>query len=114
MKYPTRWWVRAGEQSTHKMHNTHWIARMFHDPWFAKQVKKRWAALKPRANTLVNQIPSMSKALGSSVRWDYRHWHSGPAKHAVRGVHGKTYAAEVSFLRKWMKTRVAWMSSKLR
>lgn len=108
---PLGWWARAGQNSTHRNHDTHWISRMMEDPSFVSQVRTRWDELRPIVDAMVSQIPASSDRLGTSVTADWKRWHAGSGQ--IKGsVHSSTYKGEVTFLQNWLRTRTRWISSR--
>jgi hypothetical protein len=102
--------VHGNVPSVHPLHNTHWIHRMFQDPWFVRHAKARWALMRPRVTRMVNQIPAAAAALDGSVKADWRIWHTKGIQNSL-GVHAKTYNGEVRFLQSWLRARKNWMSA---
>lgn len=110
MADPHGWWVRAGAKGVHPLHSTHWIARMFQDPYFVAAFKTRWTQLRPLITAMINKIPASGVALGKSATNDFAMWHTSGWQ-VAQAVHASTYTGEVKFLQQFLRTRANWISS---
>ena len=115
---PKGWWMN-GDGHSHDtargdVHKTHWFVRITQDKAFQKALKARWAEKKATFKAVsTTGIDTEVKALGKNVAANDRGtWQSTqPADRFL--PRAKTYAGEITYLKKWYKARYSWMNGRL-
>jgi hypothetical protein len=97
--------------------NVEWVKRLFEDPWFREQVKKRWIETKGKVDALyVNegyidtQVERLSKAVDLNFqRWLILHEYVWPNP-VVTG----SYDKEIANLKDWFGKRMTWLDGAIK
>jgi hypothetical protein len=101
---PTGWWVREGP----------WISRLFEDPAFEARVQARWQELKAgQIDTIFVFIDQNAAALDQSQKNNFQRWPILNVYVWPNPVITGSYEGEVSQLKQWLTTRIAWMDSQM-
>ncbi|MBP5457167.1 MAG: CotH kinase family protein [Paludibacteraceae bacterium] len=101
------WWVRDGV----------WIARMFEDPAFFENVKKRWDDKKSALYEAINtRLQLLADENAISAECNFKKWkilgqylNPNPAGYEER----TTYQSEVDYMKNWLNERFAWFDEAL-
>jgi hypothetical protein len=101
---PTGWWAR----------NAKWFNRLFQDPVFKAKVKARWQALQPNLTLVLNNLDKNAAYINLSqqqnfVAWDILNVDLQGTNTEIAG----SYKGEVSYLKTWLNTRIAWMNANM-
>lgn len=105
------WWIKDNGAWGR---NNGWYYRLFMDPNFVKDVKKRWIEVYPQLETIPIYIEQQVELIGPSAeknfkKWDILNYYVWPnAK--VTG----SYEAEVEWLLDNYKKRLKWLDSEIR
>ena len=97
---PTGWYVQA---------QAAWFEALFKDRDFRKRVKARWAVVKPRMQGIDAYIVEQQARLDRSQVENFKRWPILNESVWPNPVVLGSYPAEVSYLRDWLRRRIAWM-----
>lgn len=101
---PAGWWIRTGP----------WYNQLFQDPAFRAKVKARWQTLKAtQFDTLPAYIDQEAAMLNLSQQNNFARWPILNTYVAPNSEVASSYAGEVSFLKSWLTTRIAWMDQQI-
>jgi len=98
--YPEGWWVRW---------NT-WIDRMLEDPYFAQQVKERYADIDAQRPEIKADIDAWAEHLSLSQAENDSIWQTIGTYVWPNPVVYDTYEEEVDHLVDWLDTRMDWLA----
>ena len=96
-----------------------WYDRLFEDPYFVAEVKKRWNEVKPKLENLPDyihkqsllikdaQVRNFSPVVNGGAGWDINkvEWNTK----RIRG----SYDAELSYLMKFVEKRIVWLDTNI-
>jgi hypothetical protein len=93
-----------------------WWKKLFEDPGFINQAKNRWIEIRQNQFTLeaINGIIDSTTALldeaqqRNFIKWPILGTYVWPNLHYY-----STYAAEIAYLKNWIRDRIAWMDVEL-
>lgn len=103
----TRWNADLSPHGWHTRLGKHWISRMLQDPAFATKVKQRWNELVPVIEASITGYEDAFEALRPAAEADFQMWHQDLTEWSAHGVN---FWGEVAFLRRWINSRIQWMS----
>jgi len=105
---PAGWYVRTGI----------WIARLFEDEAYVQEFKNRWNYIKNNGyfEVFFQRIDDTAKYIEKSAKMNFERWptlgiYTWP--NANEWWERTTYQSEVDYLKKWLKTRIAWMDKEI-
>jgi hypothetical protein len=93
-----------------------WYSRLFDDPEFMKQYKKRYRVLRSSAFSdinLMNHIHHYVNLLSEAQLRDQQKWNTLGMWVWPNWFVGNTYKEEVDWMTDWLKQRVQWMDEQL-
>ncbi len=106
---PTGWWVRNPH-----VNNGQWMARLFEDPAFRAKVKARWNELKAsQFDTLTTYIDQRAVYLNQTQQNNFARWPVLETQVLSEPELAGSYSGEVSYMKNWLTTRIAWMDSQI-
>jgi len=96
-----------------------WYDRLFEDPYFVAEVKKRWNEVKPKLENLPDyihkqsllikdaQVRNFSPVVNGGAGWDINkvEWNTK----RIRG----SYDAELSYLMNFVEKRIVWLDTNI-
>ena len=91
-----------------------WWERLLEDPAFAATVADRWRALRDGPfsdNELTVLVDTLVAELGPAARHNHQRWQVLGKPVWPNVFVGKDYAAEIEYLKSWLRQRAAWMDS---
>ena len=97
---PKGWYVQA---------QAAWFEALFKDRDFRKRVKARWAVVKRRMQGIDAYIVAQQAMLDRSQAENFKRWPILNESVWPNPVVLGSYPAEVSYLRDWLRKRIAWM-----
>lgn len=83
---------------------------MNEDPDFRKAVKARWKAVSPAIKGSDAYLASQASKISASASENFKKWDVKRKDSKVQVVKG-SWSAEVSYLRSWLKSRIAWLDA---
>ncbi|MBQ3691148.1 MAG: CotH kinase family protein [Bacteroidales bacterium] len=94
-----------------------WIIRMFEDPLFVNNLKKRWNEKKSELYTAINRrLQQLADINASSAEVNFKRWRilgeyvwPNPAGAENR----TTYQSEIDYMKNWLNDRYAWFDAAL-
>ena len=104
---PTVWWVIRG----------YWIVRMFEDPVFLNNIKRRWNEKKSELFTFINSNlqrladDNVLSAIVNFQEWPILGKYVWP--NAVGFENRKTYQSEIDYMKNWLNERYTWLDAAL-
>jgi CotH protein len=111
------WWLDGSgvghANQSGDVHKTQWFAQITKDKEFQKALKARWAEKRSTFKAVGDTgVDAAVNELGTQVAANDRAtWGAQPS---IRYLpRAKTYAGEVTYLKKWYQGRYSWMDSKL-
>ena len=95
-----------------------WASRLLQDPAFVEALIQRWQQLRAGGlqGQLLRRVDASVRTLGSAPARNFRRWPilGVPVwPNPLDPVTGRSYAAEVEFLRSWLTARIAWIDANL-
>lgn len=107
----TGWYVRNENAAIEAKQTTEtWFNRMFADPVFAQRVEDRWQELYPRIAASDTFVGSQASLIANSAAANFQLWDINEELEDVQVIKG-SWSAEVTYLRTWLKARIAWMNA---
>ncbi len=101
---PQGWWVKHGP----------WFTRLFDDPAFEAKVKKRWKEIRNKeVEDMLKNIDKQSAKLALSQKQNFSVWKILDKKVWPNPQIFYTYEGEVTQIKKWLRTRIEWLDSRL-
>ena len=106
---PTGWWVRNPWAA-----DGQWMAQLFQDPAFKAKVKARWNELKAsQFDTLTTYIDQRAAYLNQTQQNNFTRWPVLETQVFTEPELAGSYSGEVSYMKTWLTTRIAWMDSQI-
>lgn len=110
---PTGWYLRDSSTALKaKQSSVTWFNRMNQDPAFQAMVKARWKAVYPALQTSDAYVDSQSAVIAASAAANFQKWSVTQRLEPEQVIKG-SWSAEVTWLRDWLKQRLAWMNGQL-
>ena len=107
----TGWYLRNENANIEaKMTSETWINRLFTDATFAANVEKRWREVYPTLSQSVAFVDTQSGLISTSATANFAKWNVSERLEDVQVIKG-SWSAEVTYLRTWLKARIAWMNA---
>lgn len=85
---------------------------MFDDPAFAQAVDDRWDEVYSQLVASDAFIGAQASIISDSAEANFDRWDITEELEDVQVIKG-SWTAEVSYLRTWLKSRIAWMEGQL-
>ncbi len=108
--------LKVGQQYEDGFKAPAWWERLLSDPAFARKATQRWKTLRADAwsDTRLNRfVDSCATLLGESQSRNFERW-------KILGTYvwpnyyvGKTYAEEVTWMKNWLRQRLAWLDERV-
>ncbi|MBK9696120.1 MAG: CotH kinase family protein [Propionibacteriaceae bacterium] len=109
----TGWYLRNVVSTTAKQSTKTWFNRLNEDSDFTNAVKDRWKVVSEDAlKSSDTFLGTQSGLISSSASENFKKWSVTEKLSTVQVVKGG-WGKEVTYLRDWLKARIAWMNSKL-
>ena len=90
------------------------MARLFEDPAFRAKVKARWNELKEsQFDTLTTYIDQRAAYLNQTQQNNFTRWPVLETQVFTEPELAGSYSGEVSYMKNWLTTRIAWMDSQI-
>lgn len=96
-----------------------WASRLYDDPAFLDAVERRWREVRQQGlvERLLRQVDADSARLAAAQRRNFARWPilgryvwPNPYDPTTGGIR-RTYAAEVAYLKTWLRARAAWLDA---
>ncbi len=101
---PHGWWVRHGP----------WFVELFKDPAFVEKVRKRWKEIRNNeVEAMLQNIDIQAAKLKLAQQQNFALWKILDQKVWPNPEIYYTYEGEVSQLKNWLNTRIAWLDAHL-
>lgn len=101
---PQGWWVKHGP----------WFTKLFDDPVFEAKVKARWKEIRHKeVEELLKNIDRQSAKLALAQKQNFSVWKILDKKVWPNPQVYYTYESEVNQIKKWLRTRIEWLDSRL-
>lgn len=115
---PKGWWLDGSgvghASQPGDVHKKHWFTRITDDKGFQKALKARWSEKRSTFKAVGDTgVEAAAAELGKNVAANDRALWQGSQPLERYKPRAKSYAGEVSFLKKWYQARYKWMNSKL-
>ena len=107
---PKGWYLRNPTNTLAKQSAQTWFNRLNDDPTFRAAVRARWKQVAPALRTDDAWIAKQKTILSKSAAANFGKWNVHEHLSTSQVVKG-SWPKEVSYLRRWMKTRISWMNS---
>ena len=105
---PTGWRIRD-------INKSEWMGHLFMDPAFRLRAYNRWKAVKAtHIDTILPFIDQTALAIDASQRENFKRWNILNEYVWPNNVVLGSHAAEVTYLKDWLRTRIRWMDRNLR
>ncbi len=118
-KYPgnqgsaTGWYLRDLNPAIEaKQVDVTWFNRLNEDPGFRAMVKARWKVVYPQLLTSDDFLATQQSLITASANANFTKWNVKQRLETVQVIKG-SWTAESSYLRDWLKQRLAWMNGQL-
>jgi len=109
----TGWYVRTENSAIEaKQTSETWYNRMFEDPAFAQAVDDRWDEVYAQLVASDAYIGAQAGIIANSAEANFDLWDITEELEDVQVIKG-SWTAEVTYLRTWLKQRIAWMEGQL-
>ena len=105
---PTGWYLRNVVSTSAKQSPETWFNRLNKDAGFRSKVRARLRSLADELKTSDAYLARQSALVKASATENFKKW-SVTQKLSTSQVVKGSHAAEVSYLRSWLKTRITWM-----
>ncbi|WP_199117647.1 CotH kinase family protein [Pedobacter sp. ASV28] len=101
---PQGWWIKHGP----------WFTRLFDDPVFEAKVKARWREIRHKeVEDMLKNIDTQASKLALAQKQNFAIWKILDKKVWPNPEIYYTYNGEVNQIKKWLKTRIEWLDSRL-
>jgi hypothetical protein len=96
-----------------KINTEGWIKRLFEDPYFVSQVKKRWNEKKPDIGNVLPDIDVQASSLEKAQSFNFIRWNVVPWD-PISLVTKEYRQQKIEELKTWIAGRINWLDSALR
>ncbi|HET9649539.1 MAG TPA: CotH kinase family protein, partial [Microlunatus sp.] len=105
---PTGWYLRNPLAISARQSSVTWFNRLNQDPDFRAAVKARWNKVYPSLKTTTSYIDAERSTIKKSADANFTKWSVTEHISSSQVVKG-SWSKEVSYVRSWMSSRLAWM-----
>ena len=109
----TGWYLRDVNSAIDaKQVDVTWFNRLNQDPAFLAMVKARWKVVYPQLLSSDAFLANQQSLIAASANANFVKWNVKQRLEKVQVIKG-SWSAETSYLRDWLKQRLAWMNGQL-